>query len=173
MVEPAEILDRMEAFTRTENICITGGEPFTQHPAPTKDLALRLIQEHHTIDVFTNGTRLIPTWCAMSDVSVIMDWKLAGSGEGKKAIEQRETNIVRFREKDWIKFVVKDKEDFYEAIEVWASHKSETGANWCIGTAWERMPEADILSWILQHELPWRVNVQVHKYIFDPSERQI
>jgi hypothetical protein len=40
-----------------------------------------------------------------------------------------------------------------------------------IGAAWDRIEVPEILKFIEDHQLDWKVNVQVHKYIW-PADMQ-
>lgn len=173
VVTPDEILDRLDGIPRTENMCITGGEPFTQPAGPLHELVGLLCFRDHTIDVFTNGTRPISVWTRRSNVVVVLDWKLQGSGEGRKFLSVREQNIRLLSDKDAIKFVVKDEQDLQEAVDVWKRCQEHTFAKWYIGAAWDKIHEVDLIDFIVCNGLPWRLNVQIHKYIFSPMERQI
>lgn len=173
VLTPSEILERLDGIMPTENMCITGGEPFTQPAAPLHELASLLSFRDHTIDVFTNGTRPLSSWVMRHNVVVVMDWKLKGSGDSDKGQGVRRQNIKNLNSKDAIKFVVKDQQDLNEAVEVWKAHKSDTYAKWYVGAAWDQIHEVDLIDFIVSQGLPWRLNVQVHKYIFSPLERQI
>ena len=157
----------------TTNICITGGEPFTQPQDLLHDFAMRLLNRAHTIDVFTNGTRAFAPWATDDDVCVVMDWKLRGSGEANVARAIREMNLETLKYKDFVKFVVTGDEDLAEAVDIWKRYADITNARWCVGAAWDKIHEADLVHWVIEQGLPWNVNVQVHKFIFDPQERQI
>jgi 7-carboxy-7-deazaguanine synthase len=175
ILTPEEILERIEMLPFTRNMCITGGEPTLQPTLQLAQFAALLLDRAHTIDVFTNGSQTeLPGWMFNPLVSVILDWKLRGSGEGHSGRITRARNVHRrLGAKDWIKLVVTDKDDFDEAIAIWKEFRDQTPARWCVGSAWKHISEAQLVEMVLEEGLPWRVNVQVHKYIFDENERQI
>lgn len=157
------------------NVCITGGEPTMQPESLLRDLVETLTNDHRTIDLFTNGSlKPFPAWVTYPNVTVIMDWKLSGSGEGDTGLNIRMENVKYLQSKDMIKFVITGENDFEEAIEAWRTIESvHTGMQFSAGVAWQHMTERELLEKILVHGLPWRLNMQIHKYIFDPAERQI
>ncbi len=167
------IYDMVPAYPK--RICITGGEPLIQPKEQLSDLVRMLIHEgEHSIDLFTNGTRPLPSWALWDEVSVVMDWKLPSSGEGDEGIPQRLTNILFLQPKDAVKFVVKDWEDVRIAHEVYTSHRAHTSCEWYIGKVWGAgIQDEDLITYILNHKLPWRLNVQFHKHIWAPDKRGV
>jgi len=146
-----------------------------QPAALLEELASQLMFNGHTIDVFTNGSlKPFPEWFKATQVSVILDWKLAGSGEADTGVDIRIGNLKTLSGKDMVKFVVTNMADFEEARTIWdALHYLNYSVKFSAGVAWGKMRERDLLNHILIRELPWQLNVQVHKYVFSPDERQI
>jgi len=156
------------------NLCITGGEPFMQPPTELEAF-VRYVNRltHTTIDVFTNGTFLFPAWCAASNVAVVMDWKLTGSGDSKKNQDERLMNAThRLGHKDNIKFVVKDIHDLDEARYAYEMLHTFQGTFW-VGRVWGELSDADLVEYMTEWRLPWRLNVQTHKLIWPGVERGI
>jgi 7-carboxy-7-deazaguanine synthase len=149
------------------NVCLTGGEPTMQPAEALQELALMLLQDH-TIDVFTNGSlREFPQWMQHEDVRVVLDWKLPGSGEADHSLEQRIRNVATLRYKDVVKFTVASLDDLDYAIEVWERlHGRITKAQYYVGVAWGKLSEAELIEKVMESGLPWKVNVQVHKYVY-------
>lgn len=154
------------------NICITGGEPFMQPSVALNELAQQLLMTRLTIDVFTNGTFLFPDWVQDYNVAVIMDWKLQGSGDAQRGQEQRLANVKKLGRKDGIKFVVKDYDDLDEALAI-SRHIPFIGTFW-VGRVWgAELTDADIVRFMQDNRLQWRLNIQTHKLIWPNVERGI
>lgn len=151
-------------------ICITGGEPLIQ-PAKEMDLFIEALRSRrvHSFDLFTNGSRILPQWALQRDVNVIMDYKLPGSGEFG-SFEPKNFDLL-MPGKDYIKFVCATTEDFYKAAELIRSAQFPD-VDYYFGVAWGLMPYDHLMDLMIQEELGGRVNVQVHKHIWDPEERR-
>jgi len=165
-----QLLERIPEWPR--NVCLTGGEPFLQKNDELKDLTEKLWQRQQNVEVFTNGTLEYPDW-AINDIDFIMDWKLPGSGEAGVNIGNRLKNLRRLKYEDMIKFVIKDRNDYLEAKEVYGRYKGETDALWSFGVVWGALENAELIEWVLRDKLDWRLNLQVHNYIWDRDKRGI
>lgn len=155
-----------------KNVCITGGEPTMQDPSALQQLANSLILQGYTIDVFTNGSlHEFPGWMMHPRVSIMLDWKLRGSGEAQRGLPVRLQNVQLLRPKDGMKFVICDEQDFEQAAALTRELRCE--ASLWAGVAWGRYPEAKLARQIIARDLPWRMNIQVHKFIWPEAERGI
>ena len=178
---PQEVLEMIVQETPM-HICITGGEPLIQPQVEMKELLWALHRERYTVDIFTNGSRPIYGGNPFVNylhhhVTFIMDWKLPGSGEGDSFLEQRSANLEVLRKTDAVKLVIKDEVDLNEAavlIEKWHPHSWTEGPQVYVGAAWGEMDEAALVHWLNVNRYSWvKLNVQMHKYIFDPNARRI
>jgi 7-carboxy-7-deazaguanine synthase len=171
LLEPIEIFERVQG-NPGQNVCITGGEPTMQPYEELEELATMLLEHHYTIDVFTNGSlNLFPPWMLEESVCIIMDWKLKGSGEASRGIEVRRANVRRLGAKDGLKFVVTNAEDLKEAISI--ADLLDPAIEIWVGVAWKQYDEAQLVADVLAFDLPWRVNIQVHKYLWPGVEKGI
>lgn len=154
------------------NICFTGGEPFMQDHKELIKLCTLLGSYNFTVEFFTNGSFVIPEEILVPKyVSIMMDWKLAGSGEAETHRVERMQNALRLFYSDGIKFVVKSELDLREAVEVSTSLRNQgCKAEFWVGTAWDQISEAELVSWMVLHGINWRLNVQIHKYIW-PADK--
>jgi len=152
------------------NVCFTGGEPFMQPHEDLREIT-RIVMAHGIpCEVFTNGSYIFPEW-AFQTITFMMDWKLTGSGEAMNHRAQRYENARRLKVNDGIKFVVKDVEDLDEAARI--SSVLETRAQFWVGAAWGHIRDVDIVDYIKHNRLPWRLNVQTHKHIWEPTLRGV
>jgi 7-carboxy-7-deazaguanine synthase len=46
-------------------------------------------------------------------------------------------------------------------------------AHFYVGAAWGKMDDAFLVEWMIKEKIDWKLNVQVHKYIWDPNERGV
>lgn len=170
---PTTLVDRITSFG-IDNICFTGGEPMLQ---PFEELIVverELRAAGYHVEMFSNGT--IPYQGFTERIRIIMDWKLPGSGEDSYS-KVRFENVERMAKAKLpqaIKFTIADMSDLGEAIDLWKNyvvpHKNlEVFA----GVVWGKMENSDLVDHILRHRLPWRLNVQVHNYVWDREKRGI
>lgn len=135
-------------------VCITGGEPLLQAEG-LEPLLASLHKRGTEIDIETNGT--IDFSPLQQYASICMDVKCPSSGE------QSELGLLgKIRSRDTVKFVVKDENDCRYAQDVIASHRiaGEVFISPVFGTDY-----AVISKFILTHNLPVRMQIQLHKII--------
>ena len=146
---------------------VTGGEPLLQDDV--YPLMERLLERGRTVLLETGGHR--STARVPDGVVTILDVKCPGSGE---AARNDWTNLERLRPRDEVKFVVKDRADYEYAREIIAQHDLPRRA-----AAIHLSPVHDVLhprqlsEWVLDDHLPVRVQLQLHKYIWDPATRGV
>lgn len=156
------------------NVCLTGGEPFLQNKTSLHELVdvLWSDDEVEIIECFSNGTFVYPEW-ANRRVSFVMDWKLPGSEEDPL----NENRIINVKNPDFsyaVKFVCKDEYDFQVAKELYERYLADKpDIEVYYGVVWDAMKNSDLVDLVLRNGLPWRLNVQMHNYIFNRDDRGI
>lgn len=175
-VEPDDLVRKIqaEAYERgATNICLTGGEPFIQQDEELEVVVDELLVAGYQVECFSNGTVEYPLWAA-NQISFVMDWKLPGSGEDHLD-ETRIKNIEILRNgyrRHAVKFVLKGIHDFTLARDLYKKHLAKTGLEVFFGRVWDSpITDAYWVDQVLEHKLPWRLNVQLHNYIWPPHER--
>lgn len=175
LMTPGEVYESIHAYPRA--VTFTGGEPFIQPEDELEELYVALDQAGYTIEIFTNGTRPFPLWSRVPEVHIIMDWKLNDSGEDSYN-DTRWGNASNLRNKDAIKFVCASHRDFVQALKIYDTLGSvldeDDPPQFYMGAAWGKVKEADLAEWMMNAELPsfWKMNVQVHNYIWPRDERR-
>ena len=169
----------------TTNVTLTGGEPFIQRMSEMDDLFDLLFEEGHTVDIFTNGSRKFPEWVKMDAVTLIVDYKLPGSGE-YGAFDGTNVQMLgpyptathlalehERPEKHAIKFVCKDVNDFNTAMEDIQTYKFDEFMQIYFGVVWDvEFTAADLAPLILEHAPFAKLNIQTHNIIWPALERQ-
>jgi 7-carboxy-7-deazaguanine synthase len=155
------------------NICLTGGEVFLQHKGDLGTFISQLRRDEHHIEVFTNGT--LHGSLVLSELinSFILDYKLPGSAEtlSVEAGGRRHELLDTLGEKDAVKFTIADRTDYDLAKEVYERYLLgvDNGPQVYAGVVWDAMKTEELCKWMLEDQLPWKLNVQVHKYVWRPD----
>jgi 7-carboxy-7-deazaguanine synthase len=101
----------------------------------------------------------------------IVDYKLPSSGEEDK---MDCTNFPLLKEQDEVKFVVANDADFYRALEVVKTYSIT--ASVLFSPVWDTMPPHHLVELLLAyrpHGGRARLNLQLHKIIWDPDMRGV
>jgi 7-carboxy-7-deazaguanine synthase len=160
--------------TGAENIVFTGGEPLLQNQTELVNIVDDLLESQPGIqfEIFTNGTRPIDerliNWCTF-----VMDWKLPGSGEDPNNPKRLENLKKLDGSQNSVKFVVANVDDLLMAQRLFFDHMSESALEVYVGAAWGKIDNEVIVNFVRDHHLPWRLNVQVHNYLFGAHRRFI
>jgi len=146
---------------------VTGGEPLLQEAVyPLMDA---LLARGKTVLLETGGHR--STARVPDQVVTILDVKCPGSGEAGK---MDWANLDRLRPHDEVKFVIKDRADYeYARAVVRDRDLAARAAAVHFSPVHGEMDLRTLSEWVLADRLPVRVQVQLHKYIWDPSTRGV
>jgi 7-carboxy-7-deazaguanine synthase len=146
---------------------VTGGEPLLQ--ADVYPLMESLLARGRTVLLETGGHR--STARVPAGVVTILDVKCPGSGESEK---NDWTNLERLQPHDEVKFVIKDRTDYEYARDVIARHDlARRAAAIHFSPVHGVMDARTMAEWVLADNLPVRVQLQLHKYIWDPATRGV
>jgi 7-carboxy-7-deazaguanine synthase len=146
---------------------VTGGEPLLQpnvHP-----LMQALCDQGYTVLIETSGahdiSRIDPR------VRRIMDLKCPDSGESHRNLA---ANLPLLTSQDEIKFVAGSRQD-YE----WSRDQIRQG-DWAsrvnailLSPVFGQLTPLDLATWILEDQLPVRMQLQMHKLIWEPNKRGV
>jgi 7-carboxy-7-deazaguanine synthase len=146
---------------------VTGGEPLLQEEV--YPLMEALVARGNRVLLETGGHRNIER--VPAGVVAIMDVKCPGSGETHRMDWE---NLDRLRPHDEVKFVIKDREDYDFAREVLARYDLASRVKAVHFSPVHGVMDLRRLSeWVLADRLPVRVQVQLHKLIWDPATRGV
>jgi 7-carboxy-7-deazaguanine synthase len=161
-----EVLDRVRAYG-CDVVEITGGEPLLQKDVYA--LMRRLLEDGRTVMLETGGHLSVEE--VPDGVIRVIDVKCPGSGEAEKVYWP---NLERLRPTDELKFVIKDRADYEFARSVVIDRRL---AGRCAAIHFSPVhgvqDARQLAEWILADRLPVRLQLQVHKYIWDPQTRGV
>ncbi len=151
------ILSQIEQY-HTNYVTVTGGEPLAQKECVT--LLAQICDRGYEVSLETSGA--IDVSGVDPRVVKIVDIKTPGSGECAKNLYK---NLEYMTKNDQIKFVICDEEDY-----LWSKKflkNNELSSEVLFSPSYEQL-EAKILSeWILRDQLPVRLQIQLHKYLWN------
>jgi len=162
-------LDSLEDRIRTHKarrVCLTGGEPLLQKDAA--ELVSRLLGAGYDVSVETNGSLPVGELLALDRAGrlrVLMDIKCPSS---KMHRRMRLENPGALRERDQVKFVLRDLRDYAFAREFLKG--PPTRAAVVFQPVWGRSG-ARIAEAVLRDGLDVRVLVQLHKVLWGSRTR--
>ncbi len=158
----AEILARVSECD-APLVEITGGEPLLQPACGA--LARRLLDLGLTVLCETSGA--LPIDRLPPEVIKIMDLKCPSSGE----VERNDwSNIDRLGPRDEVKFVIGDRVDFDWAAEVIERYNLAKQCSVLMSPVFGAIESPRLVEWILTEQLPVRFQLQMHKFIWSPTE---
>lgn len=159
-----EVLERVEALG--EGLLeFTGGEPLLQPQAV--ELMNTLARSGRTVLVETNGSLDISALAP--EVIAIVDMKGPSSGESDK---MDEANLDRLRERDEVKFVIAGRDDWAHMLGLLP--RMDAARNTVnVSPLFGGVAPAELARWILDENLDLRLNLQQHKYIWNPDARGV
>lgn len=155
----AEVLEKALSFG-TPLVELTGGEPLLQ--SGSIPLLHELCDAGRTVLLETSGERDISR--VDSRVHRIVDLKAPGSGESHR---NRWENIAHLTTRDEVKIVVADRGDYEWAKRVIEERGLAARVHAVLlSSVWGELDPKDLVAWVLQDDLPVRVQLQMHKVIW-------
>ena len=146
---------------------ITGGEPLLQQDV--YPLMSRLLKGGKRVLLETGGHRSVEQ--VPPDVVKIIDVKCPGSGESAKVDW---SNLQRLSGTDQVKFVINDRADYEYARDVVEREQLSTRAAAVLFSPVHGvMTPRALAEWILADRLSVRLQLQAHKFIWDPNTRGV
>jgi len=161
-----EVVARVDEYG-CPTVEITGGEPLLQ--ADVYPLMQRLLDAGKTVLLETGGHRSIAN--VPEGVVRVMDIKCPGSGEAEKTCW---SNLSKLTVRDQVKFVIADRADYEYARDLVERERLAE----CCGTVLfspvhGELSLREVAEWLLADRLPVRLQIQLHKYIWDPQTRGV
>lgn len=161
-----EILDRVEDLD-CKNVTITGGEPLLH--GDLKELIYELLKRNYWINIETNGSLKINRIPCKSRCFVTMDYKCPSSGMESS---MKLNNINLLDHMDVLKFVVGTQEDLDNAYDI--IKKFNPRAQIYFSPVFGKMNPEKIVDFIISKGLNnCKVQLQLHKIIWDPNKRGV
>lgn len=148
----------------------TGGEPLL-HAKSLVPLIDRLIKSGYVVLVETNGSQDISVLPPATHV--VMDMKCPGSGMNDKMMFE---NFEFLKLTDDLKFVLSGRDDYLYAMELILEHNLQDKVNCILSPVSSSCAPADLAEWLVEDTVKLGpkvfMQVQLHKILWDPNERE-
>lgn len=145
---------------------LTGGEPLLQEEVfPLMD---ELVGRGYTVLLETGGS--LDVGQVNPGVVKILDLKCPGSGESQRNLYG---NLAKLQSRDEVKFVIGDRADYLWARSALQEHQLTDRCSVLFSTVFEKLPPRLLAEWLLEDNLQVRLQLQMHKYIWDPEARGV
>ena len=140
-------------------VTVTGGEPLAQKPC--LNLLSRLCDEGYEVSLETSGALSV----AQVDPRVIkvVDIKTPGSHEVEKNLWDNMSHLLAH---DQIKFVICDQADYAWAKQMIDQYQLIQICQVLLSPSYQQVNPGDLADWILEDQLPVRLQIQLHKYLW-------
>ena len=155
----ATILEKVASFN-TPYVCVTGGEPLAQKACLI--LLEALCDGGYSVSLETSGA--LPIENVDTRVARIVDIKTPGSGEVEK---NRWDNLKSLTQHDEVKFVLCDAADYAWAKKILLEYRLPQTCSVLFSPVHGDVDPTQLAEWILRDQLPVRMQVQLHKYLWD------
>jgi 7-carboxy-7-deazaguanine synthase len=138
---------------------ITGGEPLLQDEV--YDLMNALLAKNYQVLMETGGGVSVAK--VPQQVIKILDVKCPGSGEASQNLWD---NLNYLNPHDEVKFVLADRTDYEWSRDVLQQHDIPNKAKVLFSPVYDRLDLKELAAWVLEDNLPVRVQTQLHKVIW-------
>lgn len=166
----AEELTAYADGTGIVNVTLTGGEPLLQDELP--ELIEALMKSGHRVEIETNGSVSVEALAGSVYRPVFtLDYKLPCSGMEEAML----TENYRFLSgEDAVKFVTGSRADFERAAEIIDKFGLTEKCRVYISPVFGMIEPAEIVELMLERKMNGvRLQLQLHKFIWDPDKRGV
>ncbi len=157
-----EVVEQVDQY-QTRYVTVTGGEPLAQFAC--HELMTRLLDKGYVVSLETSGAMDISS--VDPRVVKVMDLKTPSSDESEKNLYQ---NIENLTEKDQVKFVIANTEDYLWSKSVMDKYELSDHCEILFSPVTGQMNPTELAEKIIQDNLPVRFQIQLHKYLWNDAQ---
>lgn len=160
--EISDIVAEVAAY-RPRYITVTGGEPLAQNSC--RELLSALCDLNAEVSLETSGAMDISN--IDPRVVRVMDLKTPASNEASK---NRYSNLDLLTGKDQLKFVICNRDDYDWSVAKLAEYQLPQRCEILFSPVHGDLSPTDLAEWIIQDNLPVRMQIQLHKYLWQDAQ---
>jgi 7-carboxy-7-deazaguanine synthase len=166
----AEILQFIRQ-TGIRNVTLTGGEPLLTPDVATLIAAITA-DDTLSLEIETNGSVDLQPFAAMEKRPIFtMDYKLPSSG---MEAAMRTENFALLQAQDTVKLVAGSKEDLERGAEIIRQFHLTARCHVYFSPVYGAIAPQEMVEFLIQHQLNGvRLQLQLHKYIWEPQARGV
>ena len=155
--------------TGVKNVTLTGGEPLLQKGV--HELIQLLLEKGLSVEIETNGSVDLTPFTEGRRPIFTMDYKLPGSNcEAGMFLE----NFELLDDRDTVKFVSGSCEDLERARCLTEKYRLTERCHVYISPVFGSIEPKDIVDYMIEHKMnDVRLQIQMHKVIWDPDKRGV
>ena len=154
---------------KIKNITLTGGEPLIH--SDVKNLIDSLLKHNFEVEIETNGSVSIVPFLDLKGISFTLDYKCPSS------LEEDKMNLDNYNyltKGDCVKFVVGDLNDLKKALYIIEKYNLILKTNCLISPVFGKIEPKQIVEFLISNNLnEVRMQLQIHKFIWDPNLRGV
>ena len=157
--------------TGVRNVTITGGEPLRQNNMQV--LLVRLLKDEELrVEIETNGSIDLTEFVKLEPrPSFTMDYKLGASGMEEKMCH---SNFSLLNAKDTVKFVVGSRQDLERAAQMIEKYQLQRRVSIYLSPVFGAIEPEEMVQFLIEKKLnDVRIQLQLHKIIWDPEKRGV
>ena len=147
------------ATWQTPHVTVTGGEPLAQKNC--LNLLSELCDAKYRVSLETSGA--IDVTDVDCRVTRVVDLKTPGSGEAERNLY---TNLDCLERHDQVKFVICDRDDYQWSKDRIREYALNDRCEVLFSPSFGQQDATELADWILQDQLPVRMQIQLHKYLW-------
>lgn len=177
--DPTESADEMTAdeiiqYCKEQGadmVMLAGGEPMFQ--PGILDVIQKLCQAGFSVEIETNGSIDIHDVAAIKENRpyITLDYKTSASGMERHNLL---SNYDVLTEKDSVKFVCGSVADLDKMVQIVNQYQLLQKCNVLISPVWNEIDPQDIVTYMQNHHLNgYKMQMQIHKYIWDAEKRGV
>lgn len=157
--------------TGVKRVTLTGGEPLLADNAIDL-LEAFAVHKDIFVEIETNGSVDIHPFAEIDNPPAFtLDYKLKGSGMENRMLTD---NFKYLSSKDTVKFVCSDVSELDRVCEIVDKYRISDKCTALISPVFGRIEPADMVDYLIAHKRnDIRLQLQLHKFIWDPNKRGV